>query len=58
MQIVQIVEHGCIQLAQTDESKAFFLKMVGDYYRYVAESAQAEKLESVKKSAFEAYSNA
>jgi hypothetical protein len=26
------------------EGKAFFLKMVGDYYRYMAESAQNELL--------------
>jgi hypothetical protein len=26
------------------ESKAFFLKMIGDYYRYMAESASGDKL--------------
>jgi len=29
--------------------------MVGDYYRYIAETAQAEKLEHVKKEALKAY---
>ena len=28
-----------VAVAETDETKAFFLKMIGDYYRYVAECA-------------------
>lgn len=31
-----------------DEAKAFFIKMVGDYYRYIAENAKDEQLEEVK----------
>jgi len=45
---VKTVEGKCIKLAAEDESKAFFQKMIGDYYRYVAESATEDKLESVK----------
>ena len=45
MQIVKCVENKCISLAAEDESKAFFQKMVGDYYRYVAESATADTLD-------------
>ena len=41
--------------AQTDETKAFFLKMIGDYYRYVAECADASKIEEVKNGAKENY---
>merc|ERR1712227_438639 len=39
MAIVTKVKKSCLELAQDDESKAFFYKMIGDYYRYVAESA-------------------
>merc|ERR1711934_621066 len=39
MLIVETVEKRCVKLAAEDESKAFFQKMIGDYYRYVAESA-------------------
>ena len=41
-----------------DEAKAFFVKMVGDYYRYIAETAQGAKLESVKNEALAAYTEA
>jgi 14-3-3 protein epsilon len=39
MSIVNIVKDLCIDKAATDETKAFFEKMKGDYYRYVSESA-------------------
>jgi hypothetical protein len=45
MLIVTSVKDGCLKVAADDESKAFFHKMIGDYYRYVAESADASKLE-------------
>jgi len=40
------------------EAKAFFIKMVGDYYRYIAENAKADKLETVKNNALKAYEEA
>ena len=48
MKIVEVVEKSCLGLAAEDESKAFFQKMIGDYYRYVAESATEDKLDKVK----------
>ena len=42
----------------SDEAKAFFVKMVGDYYRYIAENAKDAKLEEVKQKAKTAYEEA
>merc|ERR1711934_1257593 len=56
--IVSIVKSSCLPIASDDESKAFFQKMIGDYYRYVAESATADKLEEVKNGALEGYQHA
>ena len=58
MSIVNTVKNNCMQCASDDESKAFFFKMIGDYYRYVAESASADKLEQVKNGAVDGYANA
>ena len=55
MSIVSMVKSGCMKVAADDESKAFFQKMIGDYYRYVAESATADKIEEVKNGALEGY---
>ena len=40
------------------EAKAFFVKMVGDYYRYIAENAKDAELEEVKDAADKAYKEA
>ena len=45
-------------VAATDETKAFFYKMIGDYYRYVAESAAPDKIDAVRDGALKGYSNA
>ena len=58
IEIVQVVKDKCLPLAADDESKAFFQKMIGDYYRYVAESARDDKLEVVKNGALEGYDQA
>ena len=53
-----MVKNKCIKHSSDDESKAFFQKMIGDYYRYVAESAQADKLDEVKNGALDGYKKA
>jgi 14-3-3 protein epsilon len=53
--IVNIVKDSCMKVASTDETNAFFYKMIGDYYRYVAECASGEELETVKNGALENY---
>ena len=56
--IVQTVNEKCLKHAAEDESKAFFYKMIGDYYRYIAESASAAILEEVKQGALKGYEEA
>merc|ERR1711918_73538 len=34
MLVVTLVRDNCMPIAQTEESKSFFWKMIGDYYRY------------------------
>jgi 14-3-3 protein epsilon len=58
MLIVTTVKNGCLKNAADDESKSFFYKMIGDYYRYVAESADESKIEEVKSGAIEGYAEA
>merc|ERR1719263_2755864 len=53
-----MVENECTKLAQDEESKAFFQKMIGDYYRYVAESAAEDKVAQVRDGALKGYSSA
>jgi 14-3-3 protein epsilon len=55
LSIVEIVKNECMGKCSTDETKAFFYKMIGDYYRYVAECAQGDQLETVKNGALENY---
>ena len=52
-----IKNHGMKNLKE-DESKAFFLKMIGDYYRYMAESAKGDKLNVARDGALEFYNQA
>ena len=40
------------------EGKTFYLKMIGDYYRYIAETAKGALLEEVKGGAIRYYDNA
>ena len=58
MNIVESVKADCMNVASTDETKAFFYKMIGDYYRYVAECANAEHIQNVKNGALENYTSA
>ena len=41
-----------------DEARAFFVKLIGDYYRYIAESATGDRYEAVKQEALKAYTEA
>ena len=56
--IIDIINNRVLNGECADEAKAFFVKMVGDYYRYIAENAKDAKLEEVKQKAKEAYEQA
>jgi len=57
MKIIEVVEKNCLD--RDDESEAFFYKMIGDYYRYVAESAGNDDIfEKVKNGAQKGYEKA
>ena len=57
--IIDIVKTKVLSKPSSEnEPRAFFAKMVGDYYRYIAETAQSEKLEQVKAEALKAYAEA
>lgn len=43
--IIDIVKSKVLSKSSEEEPRAFFVKMVGDYYRYIAETAQDAKLE-------------
>ena len=37
--IIEIINSKVLSKTSDEEAKAFFVKMVGDYYRYIAETA-------------------
>ena len=56
--IIQLIKDKVLSKQCDGEPKAFFVKMVGDYYRYISENAKDAKLEEVKQAALKAYSEA
>jgi 14-3-3 protein beta/theta/zeta len=48
--VLDLLDKHLIAKASTAESKVFYLKMKGDYYRYLAEVAGAKKVEVVEQS--------
>lgn len=59
-QIIQILKNDLLinTNKQDIKSKVFYLKMKGDYYRYMAESSLKKKKEKFSNLSFEAYSDA
>ena len=57
-QIISIVKDKSMKKATEAESKTFYLKMIGDYYRYIAETANESLLEEVTEGATEYYGKA
>lgn len=56
--IINMIKQDAMKTLTDAEGKAFFLKMVGDYYRYMAESAQGDVLSQAREGALENYKQA
>ena len=56
--VVDMINQKVLAKKCDGESKAFFVKMVGDYYRYISENAKGAQLEAVKQNALKAYNEA
>lgn len=54
-EIIVTIKKDVLGSAGESEPKAFFLKMIGDYCRYIAESAKGDRLEQVKQEALKSY---
>ena len=57
-EIIGLIRTEVLSKACDDEARAFFLKMIGDYCRYIAESAKGDRLERTKSDALQAYDEA
>jgi hypothetical protein len=56
--IIDLIKSKVLSKTCDGEAKAFFVKMVGDYYRYISENAKDSLLEQVKQNALKAYNEA
>lgn len=57
-EIISIIRADVLAKATDPEGRAFFLKMIGDYCRYIAESAKESRLETCKQDALKSYEEA
>jgi len=56
--VITVVDGHLLKKAEDTEAKVFYLKMKGDYNRYIAEYAQGELKTKVSESALTAYQEA
>ena len=57
-EILKLIDGHLVKNASTSESKVFFHKMKGDYYRYISEYASGDLHTSVQNGALNAYKSA
>ncbi len=57
-EIIELVDNQLIQKASTSEAQVFYLKMKGDYYRYVSEFTEGEENKKAGDNAQVAYKQA
>jgi hypothetical protein len=56
--VLGLLDSHLIPKASTGESKVFYLKMKGDYFRYLAEVAVGDQRKDIMQNAQEAYKQA
>mmetsp|Transcript_28392 Transcript_28392/g.25117 ORF Transcript_28392/g.25117 Transcript_28392/m.25117 type:complete len:238 (+) Transcript_28392:2-715(+) len=56
--VIDIVKDHSLSKAGDDEAKTFYQKMIGDYYRYIAENASGPTLEEATDGAIQHYEEA
>jgi len=56
--VVDIINNTILRKACEGQPKCFFVKMVGDYYRYMAENAKGADLDQAKSKALDFYKQA
>ena len=56
--VINIVKDNSLPKAKEPESQTFYLKMIGDYYRYIAETAKDALLTEVTNAALKYYQSA
>jgi len=54
LELIHLIDNKLLKGGAVDEVEVFYLKMKGDYYRYMAEAGEAEEIQK----SFEAYSHA
>ena len=57
-QMLSLIDNFLIKKASSDESKVFYLKMKGDYYRYLAEFTSGDKNKEVANNSMNSYKEA
>ena len=56
--VLKLIDDYLLKRASSDESKVFYLKMKGDYYRYLAEFSTGEKNIEVANNSMNSYKQA
>merc|ERR1712072_1520807 len=57
-EILELIDQCLVPMSTAGESKVFYFKMKGDYYRYIAEFTEGEGKTSAANSAHDAYKEA
>jgi len=56
--VIKVINDHVLSKSSEGEAKCFFVKMVGDYYRYKAENAKGAEFDSSKQNALKSYNEA